>query len=160
MLAARNTFAPDPANGSAYVQRRGFQGNALALFGRGQAIYSHRRLDGTLDRYVFAGGKMYEWNGGAVCTDVTPAGITIHPTNTIYVLSFFDELVVTDGANQPWVYNPDTGVAELIQAFEDSRKWNTQGPPVVYSGRVFFILKRHGAGYVDGAQNAPGMGGW
>ena len=154
LLAARNARIPDAANGSAIGQRRGYIGAAGALTGRGQAVFHHRRLDGSLDRYLVVGGKLYTWDGAATYTDVTPVGITLHATNPVFITAFFDELVITDGANQPWVYTPDDGSADLIQAFADSRPWTAQGPAVVYSGKVFFILKRHGVGLTEGAQNA------
>lgn len=154
LLAARNAVFPDPVRGAAVVQRRGFLGAATARNGQGQAVYTHRRLDGTVQRYVFAGGKMYRWDGATTYTDVTPVGVTIHASNPIFVTPYFDELVVTDGANQPFIFTPADGTADLIQAFADSRLWNAQGPAVVYGGSLVFILKAYGVGYGTAAQNA------
>lgn len=148
LYSARNCYIPDLQNGSAVLQRHGFLGLAGQLgtsTGRvGQCVYLHRRLDGTLDRLFVVGGVLYRWDGDATFTDITPAGISIEPTNPVFMVSFNDRVVVSDGHNKPWLLNPydDTGVE--IELDDLGTSYSLQGPPVAYAGKVFGILKATG----------------
>lgn len=143
---ALNMVIPDPKNGSDVVQRHGF----VALNGQlgdvtdrtGQNVYQHRRADGTIDRFMFAGGKMYYWDGtDTIPTNITPGGVTISPTNRIFCASYNGLLIVSDETNKPWTYNHATTTAALIQINAANDTWNTKGGPVIYGGKVFFVLK-------------------
>lgn len=108
-----------------------------------QCIYQHTRLDGTSDPFVFVGGRMYRWNADPVSpvfTDITPVTVLISPTSRIFCTTFADRLIVSDGVNRPWTYNPATAVATSIQYDSSSSAWNAYGPPVVYGAKLFFIL--------------------
>lgn len=149
LFDAVNMLVPDPASGSAVVARHGFGGLATQLGTgadrTGQGGFVHRRLDGVVDRIVFAGGKMYRWDGLSTLTDITPSGIVIDSAAPVFCASFADQLIVTDSENVPWRYDPATSTATLIDYDGLGIVWCAQGPPAVYSGKLFFILKRAGA---------------
>jgi hypothetical protein len=114
----------------------------------GQCVFDHTRPDGTNDPLMFAGGKMYVWNGSISApsvTDITPGAVTIATTGRIYCATFGGLLIVTDGVNTPWTYDPDTATATLIDLDGSGTAWTAFGPPVVYGGKVFFILATLGA---------------
>jgi hypothetical protein len=52
---------------------------------QGQCLFMHRRLNGTIQRYTFGGGRMYLWDGASTYTEITPVGITIDRTNPMFV---------------------------------------------------------------------------
>lgn len=145
---AKNLFVADPKNGSAYLERHGFLGLATALgsgsIRTGQKIYQHRRLSGLIDRFMFAGGKMYRWDGGAIATDITPAGVTIDASNPVFCASYNDLLIVSDECNKPWYYDPTAASATVIEIDDAGTEWTTKGGPIVYGGVIFFILSQQG----------------
>lgn len=111
----------------------------------GQCIYEHVRLDGTIDRLFFAGGKIYTWDGVNTFTDITP-GFTISTTARIFCCTFADKVIITDGVNQPWSYDPGPATAAVIgyDAAAGGTAWSAFGAPVVYGGKLFFILNAVG----------------
>lgn len=149
---AKNVYVPDAKNGSAYVERHGFLGLATALgaasIRTGQKVYQHRRLNGTIDRFMFAGGKMYRWDGAAIAADITPAGVTIDASNPVFCASYNNLLLVTDEQNKPWYYDPDTAVATEIEIDDLGTSWTSKGGPGIYGGVPFFILKAQGQAYL------------
>jgi hypothetical protein len=153
LFDAVNVFTPDIVNGSAVVARHGCVGLTQQMGSvsarTAQGYYMHRRLDGTLDRFTFGGGKMYQWDGLNTFTDITPAGVNIDAANPVFATSYNDQLIVADEINKPWVYNPYTGIATNIQIDAINQDWSTKGGPIVYSGKVFFILRRKGAQALD-----------
>lgn len=149
LFEAKNLFCPDPKNGSAYLERHGFLGLASALGAgsvrTGQKIYQHRRLSGLIDRFMFAGGRMYRWAGGAAAADdITPTGVTIDEANPVFCASYNDYLIVSDEQNKPWYYNPTSSTATVIEIDDAGTEWTSKGGPIVYGGVVFFILKAQG----------------
>lgn len=144
-----NVYVPDAQNGSPVLARPGMVGltSQIGQSGArtGQGVYTHVRLDGTVDRFVFCGGKMYRWDGSTTLTDITPAGVTIDAATRVFCASFADELIVTDGVNKPFRYAPATGTATAIEFNAVPDEWCAFGPPVVYSGKLFFILDLVGA---------------
>ncbi len=144
LIDAVNMLIPDPANLSAIVARHGFVGLTFQLAGAGQCVWPHRRLDGTLDLFMFAGGHMYRWDGASGFVDITPDNIEIDASNPVFCVSFNGELVVSDEVNKPWVYNAESGVAEIIEADDDHNPWNTKGGPTIRAGKVFFIVQGRG----------------
>jgi hypothetical protein len=88
----------------------------------GQAVVQHTRLDGTEYSYLFAGGKMYEYNWSTglyedrtpVAGINAPAGFTIHGSNRVFALTFSDYMIVSDGANRPWKWNALTRQATYL----------------------------------------------
>lgn len=150
LIDAVNVYVPDPVRGSAVLQRHGFvaivqQLGASDVARRGQGMHEHTRADGTIDRYTFGGGRMYEWDGATTFTDVTPAGIILHDRNPVFAVTFNEKVVVSDEQNKPWVFDPVAGTAVTIKYNTIDEEWTTKGGPVVYSGRVFFIVKSAGS---------------
>lgn len=144
-----NMVVPDPRNGSAVLARHGMQGQATQLGDTisrtGQCSLTHHRLDGTVDRWVFAGGKMYLWDGLTTYTDITPAGIAIDATNPIFACEFNGEVLFSDEKNKPWIYTPATGAAETIEIDTGEDEWTTKGGFVAYSGFPIAIVHMIGA---------------
>lgn len=152
LIDLKNGIIPDPTNGSAVVERHGFVGLTTQLgtvSGRtGQLIYTHRRLDGTIDRFMFAGGKMYRWDGDSTATDITPAGVTIDMSNPVFGASYNDSFIVSDETNRPFLYTPATGVATPIDLDGLATEWASKGGPIVYGGDVFMILRALGNSHI------------
>lgn len=110
---------------------------------KGQCVYEHTRLDGTLDRYLFVNGFMSEWDGSdtsPVFIDRTPAAIALAATSRIYCTTFANLLIVTDGVNQPWQYDPATATATLIPYNTANTPWTAYGPVVIYDSAIVFIV--------------------
>lgn len=152
LFQGTNIIVPDPKAGSEVAARHGFLGLTTQL-GSGserqaQGAYVHRRNDGTIDRFTFGGGKMYQWDGADTYTDITPAGVLIDPTNPVFGLSFADEFVVSDETNTPWVYTPDDGTADLIYINAALDPWCSKGGPQPFAGKVFFIRSRTGTSHI------------
>jgi hypothetical protein len=108
-----------------------------------QCVYQHTRVDGTNEPYLFVGGRMYRWNAdpsSPVFTDMTPTTLRIDPDARVFCTSFSDRLIVNDGVNQPWTYNPATATATLIPYNTAASTWTAYGQPVVYGAKLFFIL--------------------
>lgn len=144
LFDAVNMLVPNPGRGSAVVARHGFGaiGAQLGTAGQrtGQTVYQHRRLDGTLDRFVVCGGVLYRWDGLSTFTTITPSGVTIDPASPVFCATFADQLIVTDGVNPPWRYDPATTTAVLLDYDGLGTSWAAVGPPVVYAGKLFFII--------------------
>jgi hypothetical protein len=142
-------YIPDPKNGSGIFARHGFQGQ-LAQLGasndarQGQGVYSTRQLNGTLRRFCFGGGRMYEWDGLTTFTDITPVGVTIDSTNPVFCALLNGELLVSDENNKPWIYTLETGAVETIKYNDLDEEWNTKGGIVIYSGYPVAIVKSVG----------------
>lgn len=151
-----NMLVPDAANGSAVVARHGCLGLPTQLgnsAGRtGQKGFIHRRTDGTIDRFKFAGGRMYSWDGtdSMTCdTDITPGGIFISPTNPIFCLTYFDTVIVSDETYKPWVYDPAAKSGTVIEIDSLATDWCSKGGATNYDGKPFFIVKRTGESVID-----------
>lgn len=146
-----------PAEGGAWISRPSVKRVGTLQLGsgttrNGQCVYNHTRPDGTEDRLLFAGGKMYRWNGFptsgdatvATATDITPGAVTISTTARIYCVSFAGLLIVSDGVNKPWKYDPATATATYLPIDTAVSAWTAYGPPVVYGGKLVFILASKG----------------
>lgn len=148
LFDALNMYVPDPIDGSAVVARHGMQGQTTQLgtvdARQGQGFFLHRRLDSTVDRFTFGGGKMYRWDGLTAYADITPVGINIDLTNPVFCATFNDEVLITDETNKPWIYTPSSGAAVTIEYNSALDEWSTKGGPVINKGFPFFIVKRVG----------------
>lgn len=151
---ARNGYFPDPSGGSSWYQRPGFvltnQGNAVhtdATRFKGQGVYTHFELDGLPRDFVVFQGTLYRYAQDTdTYTDVTPVGITIDDSiqTRVFFASMGGVMCVTDGVNRPWVASnidstPITGT--YIDFDSMGTAWAAFGPPVVFGGSGFFILK-------------------
>lgn len=153
LFDAVNMRVPDAANQSAVVARIGMTGLAQRLTASsgstGQGGIHFRTLNGFSYTFLFAGGRMYSWDGVNTFTDVTPSGIVIDPANPVFAVMFNDSMVVSDEMNHPWAYNPSTGVATPIDIDGTGVEWCSKGGPEIYSDRVFFIVRLRGSGYIS-----------
>jgi hypothetical protein len=120
LYAAQNMLISGAEQGGGWQMRAPFviqqAGGTLGTAGGryGQCIFEHIRLDGTIDRFLFVGGKLIVWNGASTYTDITPTNISISTTARIACLTFANVLIVNDGVNPPWQYDPATAVATYI----------------------------------------------
>lgn len=161
-----NGYIPDPENGSGVYARAGFtvgnngvQIDSAATYTAGATwdctVYAHTQLDGSVLVFAAANGKIYRLTnpfasttGATTAVDVTPVGITISTavgaTGFGGFASLDGDLIVNDGQNRPWIgtnltNTPITGT--YIDYDSLGSAWTAHGPPVVYLGAVFFILK-------------------
>lgn len=150
---AINMRVPDAQNGSAVVARAGMAGLVQRLVSSlgdatGQGGIHFRTLNGFIYTYVFAGGRMYSWDGLNTFVDVTPAGIVIDTINPVFTAMFNDYMVVSDEVNRPWAFNPNTSTATLIDIDGTGIDWCSKGGPEIYNDRVFFIVRLKGSSYL------------
>lgn len=155
LIDAKNTYIPDATAGSGVYARPGFRiglgGDPLYVGAenyRGQCIYPHPMLDGSVVPFLVHGGRVFRVDASlGTATDVTPVGITIDAQDStrVYMCSCVGNLVVTDGVNRPWVVaEADMNSTPLVGQYIDydgaGVSWTAFGKPVVYLGAVFFIL--------------------
>lgn len=144
LFDAVNMYAADASRDAAIVARPGMMGLGTQMGqagGRfGQEVWEHRRRDGTLDRFIICGGKLYTWDGATTFTDVTPGTQTISTTARVYCCSFQDYLIVTDGVSRPWAYDPEAGTGSNIEVNTAGDSWRAFGRPTVYGGKLFFVV--------------------
>lgn len=151
-----NVIIPDLADGAPALARHGFLGHheqlGDALNRTGQAIFEHRRTDGTVDRFVFAGGRMYRWDGSDSATafvECTPAGISIDKTAPIFCATLNSELLVADGVYRPWIFTPGPDTAVTIKIDTADTDWSTQDGPKIFGDAPFFVLKQKAGSDID-----------
>jgi hypothetical protein len=148
---AVNVFIPDPGRGSGTYQRPAFAlmnpSNQLGGANhQGQGVFHHTAADGTEYNFKAVSGRLYRSSADETAqTDVTPAGITISGAlgTRVFMLSFADKLIVSDGVNRPWYgtnlsSTPITGTQ--IQFDIGNSLWNAQHM-TEYSGALVFVLK-------------------
>ncbi|MGI9079132.1 MAG: hypothetical protein ACR2G6_17650 [Gemmatimonadaceae bacterium] len=128
----------------------------------GQAVFQATRLDGSEFSFLFVGGKMYEYLWPTVeyvdrtpsAGSTAPVGFTIHPTNRIYCVMFADYMIVSDGANRPWKYDPQTRIATYLTDVA----FVLFGPPWVYYSKLFGIKALERNVLVWSEELAPDIG--
>lgn len=148
---AVNMYIPDATGGSGLYERPGtvLMNAANQLGGpnhMGQCVYHHTALNGLEYNFMAISGKLYRVSADlTIYTDVTPVGPVIDgATSTrVFMLSFADQLVVSDGVNRPWLgtnlaSTPITGTN--IQYDAGNSAWSAQHM-TVYSGALVFALK-------------------
>lgn len=151
LLDLLNMYIPDPEQGSGAYARPGFvlTNSASQLGGanhQGQGVFHHSALDGTEYRFEVISGKIYRSSSDFTAyTDVTPGGVTIDASlgTRVFMLSFADKLIVSDGVNRPWMgtnlaNTPITGTN--IQYDVGNSAWSAQHMGV-YSGALVFVVK-------------------
>lgn len=151
---ARNIYIPDPANGSGVDARPGFvlENNGTAVYTsatdfRGQGLFTHFGTEADPINFCVFGGKLFRADSTlTIFTDVTPVGVAID--DDVRTRVFFEDMggimCVTDGVNRPWVASdltstPITGT--YIDFDSAGTAWTAFGPPVVFGGSGFFVLK-------------------
>ena len=151
---AQNIYFTDGEKPSGACARPGLVTSTAAILtttaGQAACAFTMTSLGGTIYRFFATNGKLYRLSGTGytTATDVTPTGVTIttaaSPAGRIYMASFADELIFTDGTVRPWrgtnlAATPITGT--YIDIDGAAGAWTAQGPPVVYTGALFFIAK-------------------
>lgn len=153
-IDSRNCYQPDPEDKAGTYARPGFTllNGGAAVTGpvapfKGQGAWTHFALDGTPTNFVVFGGKLFrEDSATLLLTDVTPVGVTIDSATTtrVYFADMGGVMAVTDGVTRPWVASnisatPITGT--YIDFDSAGGAWVAFGPPVVFGGSGFFVLK-------------------
>ena len=104
----RNCYATDRRYAGHIVGRPGFTqaGSQTAAGEAGQWVGNFTKLDGTERTVKISGGIIYTYNWAtnawtAVVTraNFTTASITFSTTTKVYVVTFVDELLISDGVN-------------------------------------------------------------
>lgn len=153
LVDAKNGYVADPTNGSGWYGRPGFRqlfnGTPLVSPGvafRGQAIYCHTNLDGSVINFVVMAGKLFRIDSTlSTATDVTPVGVTIDGSimTRVFFASLIGTLMVTDGVNRPWIAT-DLTATPITGTYIDydgmGVDWTIYGAPRVYGGAAFGIL--------------------
>lgn len=165
-----NAYLADPIGGGGLYQRPGrVRWDSITNGGNpGQGVYCHRALDGTSYNFFFVNGRV--WRQATDLTsapvDVTPVGVTIATGKFVYATSLNDSMVVNDGVNEPWI-GTDLGSTPIVGTYIDydgaGGAWSAFGPPVVYTGAIFFILNTVGSASARttiawSEPNQPGVG--
>lgn len=155
-----NGYIPDPKGGSSAYARPGFLrtylDNPLHTAGdRGQAIYEHTMLDGTVLNFAIIAGRLMRITGpnsafSMTLTDVTPVGVAMRSDNApIFVTSCVSNaggttesvMIINDCQNRPWIASNLTG-SPVTGAYIDydglGTGWLCYSAPVVWKGAVFF----------------------
>lgn len=155
LVDAKNVYIADPDDGSNVVARNGFSllfGGAAQVVSasqfRGQEIYTHVMLDGSVINFFVMNGQLFRCDATlSTATDVTPGTITINNaiTTRVFFVSLDGMLAVSDGVNRPWVATnltntPITGT--YIDYDGTGVSWSIYGAPRVYLGGMFGILNQ------------------
>ncbi len=144
----QNVYPQEAELGGGCVGRPGFDGlpatpSQLGSPGarRGQRSYTFTTLAGVNHTVVFVGGELWEYNWGSdTFTDRSTNQPTTSTTGEIYVTTFADELIVTDGVNQPWSWDGSGSGAGTFTTITGIGA-ACFGPPAVYYAKLFFILE-------------------
>lgn len=126
---------------------------------QGEALL--RKADGTTLDVIVAGGELYKRpTAGTAFTkeittaNLTAAGIVLNSTARVWMATFNDQLVVTDGVNTPFVWTgaSGAGLTELTNAPV------AYGPPAVYYGKLFLVKNTERVTIVWSEENQPNTG--
>lgn len=155
--AAVNSYIPDATNGSGIYQRPAFGQNDLVDGARVGEGWTHLMRDGTAYNFEISGGKIFRVSSAFSKTDVSPVGITIDstPNTRVFMQSYNDTLIVTDGVNRPW-YGTNLGATPItgtyIQMTTAAGAWTAFGRPTLFAGVLVFIVKSPAAGAASAAR--------
>jgi hypothetical protein len=134
----RNCYPELPEIGQGVVGRPGFDqiGAQLASGGEVQWVGDHTQKNGTKLTLAIVGGKLYQLTWATeTWVEKTLVGVALPATGRVYVVSFFDDIIVqpNDGTNKPfkWDGTTFTSLTAAPLAF---------GRPTVHYGKVIFIL--------------------
>lgn len=142
----QNVYIVDPARRSAVIGRPGIRllGSQLAGAPKGQRSYQFTKLNGTEHSVVIAGGELYEINWAArtitkvlTAAQITGAGAALSSTARVYLVTFADNLVISDGVNKPWAWDGTAG-GGITPITGAAGAW--YGQPAVYYGKLFGII--------------------
>lgn len=154
----RNVYPRDPSQASSVVGRPGFDkiGAQLGSGGDVQFIGQYTEVDGTEHTIAIVGGKFYTLNWGTSTWGETieasvfsSASITVNASARIYGVPFAGQMVFTDGANTPWMWDGTSagGLTKLTNAPV------IFGKPTVYYGKLFAIKNAERSTFVWSEEN-------
>jgi hypothetical protein len=140
----RNCYPQDAQIGGGTVGRPGFQQAGLIGGGvgarKGQRSYQFTKRDGTEYTVRIVGGKFYTfnwstrvWTEAISAATLSGAAITLSATTAVWLTTFADKLIVSDGVNTPW-YTSDCATVVKLTAWPV-----VYGPMTVYYGKLFGI---------------------
>lgn len=143
----RNMYATSSQFGREVVGIPGFElaGTQLGSSGNrvAQWIGQFTTSGGTTKSLAIVNGEIveYDWSGDSYtvridATDLSGASITLSASARIHCVTFFDELIVSDGVNPPFAWDGTDG-GGLTAA---SNAPALYGQPVVYYSKLFGIL--------------------
>lgn len=150
---ALNGYFRDPALLSGFQARPGAAsyapGGTVGPTGT-QGIHGHVSTSGAVYNFYVTNGKLYRLSSDlSTGTDVTPgAPIAIDASNPVQMVSVGDSIIVTDGANKPWIMTavsatPVTGTNIDIDGAGGT--WSAISP-TIYQGSVVLIPNKVPAG--------------
>lgn len=120
---------------------------------RTQRHYDFVKADQTRYRVRFVGGVMQtlDWNTRTWTTVAYSGGVAVDSSARIFVLTFTDQLVVTDGVNKPWMWDGST--------FTLLTNWPVvYGPMTIYYAKLFGIKSADRKTFVWCEENQPNTG--
>lgn len=143
----RNMYATSSLFGRSVVGVPGFSLAGTQLGSGGsratQWIGQFTTSDGTTKSLAIVNGEIveYDWSGNSYnvridASDLSGASITLSTTARIHCVTFFDQLIVSDGTNPPFAWDGTSG-GGLTAA---SNAPALYGQPVVYYSKLFGIL--------------------
>jgi hypothetical protein len=134
VLLAQNMHLDD----GAYVGRHGVEllGSQIKAGGTVQGCTSFEDLQAAIHTVAFVDGDMYEydwstdsWGAG---TDLSSEGVSMDPAAIPDFVNYRGRLIVTDGVNTPWMWNPSTGDFTVLTEAPIARQAS------VYYDKIFF----------------------
>jgi hypothetical protein len=137
----RNCYPELPETGRGVVGRPGFDqlgaGGTYPLNSGAEVqwVGTHTQKNGTELTLTICGGKLYQYNWGTdAWTEKTLVGVALPATGRVYVVSFFDDIIVqpNDGTNKPFKWDGTTFTSLTAAPLAFGRPW-------IHYGKVFFI---------------------
>lgn len=133
---------------SSFVGRPGFDqaGSQLGASNKrtGQLVYQFTKLDGTEITLAIVGGQgIYTynwstetWSQSVSVANLTTASITLSETARCYAATFTDKVLISDGANTPFLWDGTSGAGGLTSLTNCPVLY---GQPRVHYAKVFGI---------------------
>lgn len=135
------------------------QVSAVSASATVQGGHLFRTNDGTIREMLAINGELWRRTAGAFTKDVsttnlTSATITLNNTGRVYLDTFNNQLVVSDGTNTPftWDGTVSAGLTKLSNAPV------AYGPPTVYYAKLFFVKNTERDTIVWSEENAANTG--
>lgn len=153
-----------PVGGDHWYGRPGFTqaGGQVASGGTCQGLYQYTKKDGTQHTVAVFAGRFYTYNWASdawtevlTSTHLSGASITLDSSATVYFETFADQLIVTDGVNQPWAWDGTAGGGLTLLTNAPNPAY---GPPTVHGAKLFWIMANDRLTFTWSEENAPNTG--
>ena len=122
-------------------------------------IHEFIKNDGTAKVVLISGGKFYTYDASTITESLTAANlsaasVTLGSQGIVYMATFNNQVVVSDGVNTPWMWDGtlNGGITKLTNAPV------AYGPPAVYYAKLFFIKNTDRATIVWSEENQANTG--